>query len=61
MPVIRQRATDKKGKLHLAQDAFQDLLKESLQHGFHGAASLTLSVQDGHIQHLKVSVEKMIK
>jgi len=29
--------------------------------GFHGTASLTLSVQDGHIQHLRIAVDRMIR
>ena len=45
----------------LAQAAFAQVIAEVSRRGFHGTAGLTLSVQDGHIQHVKVNVEKMMK
>ena len=44
-----------------AQTEFAKLLSAAETRGFHGTASITVSVQDGHIQHLKVSVDRMIK
>jgi hypothetical protein len=44
-----------------AQAEFAKLLSAAETRGFHGNASITLCVQDGYIQHLKVSVERMIK
>jgi hypothetical protein len=43
-------------KLELAK-----LLQLVCVRGFHGTASVTVSVQDGHIQHTKVNVERMIR
>ena len=37
------------------------LIADSSQRGFYGEAGLTLSVQDGRIQHIRVAVERMIK
>ena len=40
---------------------FAKLLDAAACRGFHGTASITLSVQDGHIQHLRVAVERMVR
>ena len=37
------------------------LLAAAETRGFHGTASITLSVQDGHIQHLRVAVDRMVR
>jgi hypothetical protein len=44
-----------------AQTEFAKLLSAAETRGFHGTASITVSVQDGHIQHLKIAVDRMIK
>ena len=49
------------GKIQQAQQAFVDLLSESTQSGFYGSASLTINVQDGHIQHVRVATEKTLR
>lgn len=51
----------KQSKLAQAEAAFAQIVADASRRGFHGTAGLVLSVQDGHIQHVKVSVEKMIK
>ena len=48
-------------KAQLAQQEFAKLLASASARGFHGTAGITLSVQDGAIQHLKINVEKMVK
>lgn len=53
--------TTKIGKRQQAQAEFAKLLAAAETRGFHGTASITLSVQDGHVQHLRVSVERMIR
>ena len=40
---------------------FARLLEAAETRGFHGTASLTLSVQDGRIQHLRVAVERLVR
>jgi hypothetical protein len=48
-------------KIEQAETALAKLLADSSQRGFHGEAVLTLSVQDGVIQHIRVALERMIK
>ncbi len=49
------------GKAEQAAEAFARLLADASRQGFYGTAGLTLSIQDGHIQHIRVALEKMIK
>lgn len=51
----------KVSKAEQAQTAFAQLLAEASRRGFYGTAGLTLSIQDGHIQHIRVALERMIK
>ncbi|MEQ8211960.1 MAG: hypothetical protein RH917_19335 [Lacipirellulaceae bacterium] len=39
----------------------QRLLAVVCQKGFHGTATLTVSLQDGHVQHVRVASERMIR
>lgn len=55
---IKPRATDKRLQ---AESEFAKLVENTCVRGFHGTASVTISVQDGHVQHTRVSVERMIK
>jgi len=57
-------ATDrqpKQNKREQAQAEFSRLLEAAEARGFYGTASITVNVQDGAIQHLKVAVERMIR
>lgn len=40
---------------------FIKLLTEVSKRGFHGTASITVSLQDGHIQHARVNTDRMIR
>lgn len=40
---------------------FAKLLAAAETRGFYGTASIVLNVQDGHIQHLRISVDRMVK
>lgn len=51
----------KTSKRSQAQAEFAKLLTAAECRGFHGTASITVSVQDGHIQHLRVAVDRMIR
>ena len=53
--------SEKSNKKTLAQAEFAKLLAAAETRGFHGTASITLSVQDGHIQHLRVAVDRMVR
>jgi hypothetical protein len=48
-------------KIQQVESVLAKLLAESSQRGFFGEAALTLSVQDGCIQHIRVAIERMIK
>lgn len=49
------------GKAEQARDAFARMVTDVSRRGFYGAATLTLTVQDGHIQHVKLGVEHVLK
>ena len=51
----------KVSKAEQAQAAFAQLLAEASRRGFYGTAGLTLSIQDGSIQYIRVALERMIK
>ncbi len=48
-------------KAEQAATAFAQLLAEASRRGYYGTAGLTLSIQDGRIQHIRVALERMIK
>ena len=48
-------------KIEQIETALAKLIADSSQRGFYGEAGLTLSVQDGRIQHIRVAMERMIK
>ena len=48
-------------KIELAEAALNELLAESLQRGFFGTFWLELAVQDGTIQHVRRSIERIEK
>ncbi|MEM9187449.1 MAG: hypothetical protein AAGB00_13235 [Planctomycetota bacterium] len=70
-PLSRRNASDHRvakshgeagrGKAAQARDAFAELLGAASARGFYGSVSLTLTVQDGHIQHVKVATERAIR
>jgi hypothetical protein len=43
------------------EQALAQLLADASRRGFYGEAAITLSVQDGRIQHIRVAMERMIK
>jgi len=54
-------STAKTGKAEQATSAFAQLMADASRRGFYGTAGLTLSIQDGRIQNIRVAVERMIK
>ena len=52
---------DKVNKVEQAETAFAQLMADASRRGFYGTAGLTLSIQDGYIQHIRVLMERMIK
>ncbi|MCO6045756.1 hypothetical protein NG895_17805 [Aeoliella sp. ICT_H6.2] len=61
MTTATRQPVTKPSKAQQAQQEFARLLASASERGFHGTAGITLSIQDGHIQHLKVNVERMVK
>lgn len=57
----RVSTTPQKNMIDRVEQALAQLLADASRRGFYGEAGLTLSVQDGRIQHIRVAVEKMIK
>jgi hypothetical protein len=53
------RATANRIKAPQLEAALLDLLRETLKRGFFGTARLEWALQDGAIQHIKRSVEKL--
>jgi len=43
------------------QSIVAEMLAEALRHGFFGTAAIELSVQDGTIQHIRRTVERIEK
>jgi hypothetical protein len=60
MPATLESNT-KSNKAEQAEEAFVRLLADASRRGFYGTAGLTLSIQDGRIQNIRVALEKMIK
>jgi len=49
----------KPNKIEQAEREFAKLLVATSQRGFYGEASITLSLQDGHLQHVKIATERV--
>jgi hypothetical protein len=43
------------------EKALAQLLVDASRRGFYGEAGITLSVQDGRIQHIRVAIERRIQ
>jgi hypothetical protein len=54
-------STPETNKVQQAEAAFAQLMADASRRGFYGTAGLTLSIQDGRIQHIRLAVESMIK
>ncbi len=46
-------------KVSQVEIALAELLTESLRRGFHGKAAIELAIQDGTIQHIRRTVERI--
>ena len=53
--------TPQLNKIEQVEKALAKLLADASRRGFYGEAGITLSVQDGRIQHIRVAIERMIK
>jgi hypothetical protein len=57
----RVETTPQKNMVDRVEHELAKLLADASRRGFYGEAGLTLSVQDGRIQHIRVAVDRMIK
>jgi hypothetical protein len=57
----RVQTTPQRNKIEQVEALLAKLIAESSQRGFYGEAALTMSVQDGVIQHIRVAIERMVK
>jgi hypothetical protein len=57
----RVQTTPQGNKIEQIESALAKLIADLSQRGCYGEAGLTLSVQDGRIQHIRVAIERMIK
>jgi hypothetical protein len=53
--------TPQRNKIDQLEAELAKLLADASRRGFYGEAGITLSVQDGRIQHIRVAIERMIK
>ena len=49
------------GKAELAKEAFARMLADLSRRGYYGSVSLTLSVQDGHIQNVRIATDQLVR
>lgn len=49
------------GKAATAEDAFSGLLTEATRRGFYGTIALTLNVQDGSIQQVRITTDRQVR
>ena len=57
----RSESTPQRNMIDRVEQSLAQLLAEASRRGFYGEAGLTLSVQDGRIQHIRVAIEKRIQ
>jgi hypothetical protein len=53
--------TPQRNRIDQVEALLAQLIADASRRGFYGEAALTLSVQDGRIQHIRVALERMIK
>lgn len=53
--------TPRSGRAHDAQAAFAELLTASSRRGFYGTVTLSMNVQDGFIQQVRVTTERVVR
>jgi len=59
--VQKNERNNEEGKCRLAETEFKKLMENICCTGFFGSASVTVNVQDGHIQTTRVAVDRMIR
>ena len=57
----RAASTPNSNKVQQVEAALAKLIAEASRRGFYGNVAVNLSVQDGHIQHVRLTTERMIR
>lgn len=57
----RATSSSRLGKSQQAEAAFWRLMEQASRRGFYGSVGLTLTVQDGRVQHVRMSTEQTLK
>ncbi|MEO0529627.1 MAG: hypothetical protein AAF266_03515 [Planctomycetota bacterium] len=58
---MQMNKTRMRGKAGDAEAAFVALMAEASRRGYYGTVSLTLNVQDGAIQHVRVATDRLVR
>ena len=59
--MVTQSTSRNGSKRGVAEEEFRKLLEAVCSRGFYGTAAVTVSLQDGQIQHTRVTVERLHK
>lgn len=54
-------STNNENQIRRAKAALAELLEAALQRGFYGKTGIVLSVQDGQIQNIRLTVDRVMK
>ncbi len=57
----RVETTPQKNMIDRVEQALAQLLADASSRGFYGEAGITMSVQDGRIQHVRVAIERRLE
>lgn len=58
---MQDKRSPSRGKAGDAEEAFAALMSEASRRGYYGTVSLTLNVQDGAIQHVRVATDRLVR
>jgi len=59
--ISKDRVSKGSDRRRQAEAEFAKVLENIRVRGFHGTASVTVNIQDGHIQYTRVIVDRMVK
>ena len=61
MKALQEKRLPQQNKINQLETALAEIIANVSQRGFYGTAGIVLNVQDGQIQHIRASVERMMK
>ena len=54
-------STVNQNKITRMEAGLEKILEEALKRGFYGTAGVTLKVNDGRIQHIRLTMDRLVK